>query len=331
MIEAADVKAGLRAERVLIALGLLADRRTFRRQHAGFLIRCPVHDDRTPSCSVQDRDGVVLWNCHACGESGDALDLIAAVRGGTFADALAEGAQLAGVYDDGHERRAPAPRQAPIRTERPYPPQAEVEALWRATTDRDRECEAWLASRGVLYPDAAMTHIGGHAVTRALPARGELPAWASYQGASWRETGHRLLVPMFDAAGALRSVRAIRVVEGDAPKRLPPAGYRASGLVMANDLALGMLRGTFEPRRALVLEGEPDFIDACAAPMAEPVAKLGVVSGSWTEAFALRVPATALVLIYTDRDEAGDRYASAIRASLPANECRRWARREVSA
>lgn len=38
------------------------------------LVRCPVHDEDRPSCSVNEDDG--LWNCHACSASGDAFTLI---------------------------------------------------------------------------------------------------------------------------------------------------------------------------------------------------------------------------------------------------------------
>lgn len=38
------------------------------------MICCPVHEDRKPSASLNLGKGV--WNCHACGESGDAIDII---------------------------------------------------------------------------------------------------------------------------------------------------------------------------------------------------------------------------------------------------------------
>jgi hypothetical protein len=282
---------------------------------------------------VQDKDGILLWNCHGCGESGDALDLIAAVRGVAFSDALAEGAQLAGVYDDGVYRHQEPRGEAIARrttTDRPYPPPAEVSAIWEATRGLSGEARAWLDSRGVEWPDCVGELVGGHAVARSYPSWAELPRWASYQGQTWRETGHRLLVPMFDSAGVMRSVRAIRVVEGDSPKRLPPAGYRASGLVMACDLALAMLRGTFAPSRVLVLEGEPDFILWATRRARSPYARLGIVSGSWSADFAARIPRDAAVYLHTDRDEAGERYAKAIADSLRGQAIYRWQPKEAT-
>ncbi len=122
-------------------LGLLGDRRSWQRQGGGLLIRCPVHDDRSPSCSVQTRHGVVLWKCHACDASGDALTLVAAVHGLTmtgddFRQVLIVAAELAGLHglvadlESGERRERPAMVQRPEPSpepEREYPPASEVE------------------------------------------------------------------------------------------------------------------------------------------------------------------------------------------------------------
>jgi len=61
------------------ALGLDAGA---RRQPRGVTIRCPWHDDRSPSCSVRiARDETIAVKCHACGASGDALHLVAVAHG----------------------------------------------------------------------------------------------------------------------------------------------------------------------------------------------------------------------------------------------------------
>lgn len=317
--------------RVCEKLGLLGGPRSFTRQGGGLLIRCPVHDDRTPSCSVQMKSGVLLWKCHACDASGDVLTLVAATRGLTmagddFRQVLIVAAELAGLHslvaeiESGERRDRPEPVVRPEPTpepDRPYPPVEEVEALWAkgaALSDDDRK---WATGRGI-DPDTVGDHV------RALPARGELPRWASYQGRTWRETGHRLVVPVFDATGAMRSVRVIRVVDGDSPKRLPPGGFKAAELVMACDIAQAMLRGTFAPARLLVVEGEPDFLSAMSMRTRNMYARIGITSGSWTVAFAKRVPSRSVVFVGTHDDKAGDKYASAIIESLPTHDIRRW-------
>jgi CHC2-type zinc finger protein len=79
----------------------------------GMKILCPAHADTEPSCHLyldQDR-----WQCFACGEGGDQLDLFAAAQGLPLAQAIASLATEAGLdwnRDWGSIRqRAPSPAQ----------------------------------------------------------------------------------------------------------------------------------------------------------------------------------------------------------------------------
>lgn len=323
---------------VLDALGILGEGRARQRQAAGWMIRCPVHADRSPSCSVQNRGGELLWKCHSCDQGGDVLTLVAAVRGLSmsgrgFIEVLVEAARLGGLWHivdelEGRasdvERReaprraaAPPPEMAPER-ERTWPDRGEVEALWGTCglVSEDDEASAYLAGRGI---DAAM--VDALELGRVLPGRGALPRWASYRGAAavsstWRELGYRLIVPMFDPDGAMRSVRAWRVRLGEGPKRLPPSGHKASGLVMADTFARAMLTGSRTPDRVVVVEGEPDHFVRCIVTRSPSTAILGIVSGSWTQDFADKLPRGVRVDVRTDADDAGDRYAAEIIASV---------------
>lgn len=109
--------------RLCQALGLLEGYRPGRQANGGLLIRCPVHADRTPSCSVRlGPDGTIAVKCQGCGWSGDAITLVAVARGldvrGEFVAVLREAGELAGV-DVGPSsasrppRHRPAPRLTP--------------------------------------------------------------------------------------------------------------------------------------------------------------------------------------------------------------------------
>lgn len=37
---------------------------------SGYVACCPVHDDKNPSMSVTEKDGVVLMHCFSCGANG---------------------------------------------------------------------------------------------------------------------------------------------------------------------------------------------------------------------------------------------------------------------
>ena len=75
------------------SLGVVGHRGTQLPNRARVSARCPAHDDVDPSATIY-ADG---WKCHACGAGGDAIDLVRTVYGCTFAEAVAELAERAGV------------------------------------------------------------------------------------------------------------------------------------------------------------------------------------------------------------------------------------------
>jgi hypothetical protein len=305
--------------RLVVGLGL---EKGATRQAGGFVVPCPAHADRSPSCSVtRGPDGTVRVKCFGCDFSGDALTLIGQVLGLStrdrdgFREILAEGARIAGAHAleaeirDGTPApdRKPVPRPAPL-PERDYLPVGDVAAFWRECTPvtEDPEASRYLVGR-LLDPELVATR----GLARVIPAS-VLPRWATYGGGTWNETGHRIAVRAFDAQGRARGVRAMRVRDGDGPKRLPPAGFRAAGLALLNAAAHRMLRGeTF--LRVVVVEGEPDHL-TWATKTEDPV--VGVLSGTWTDAFAAAIPSAATIVIRTHNDDAGDRYAARIVESL---------------
>jgi hypothetical protein len=263
-------------------------------------------------------DGTIRVKCFGCQWSADVLGLVAAARGldarRDFREVLRAAAEVGGLHQlaaelEGTTRPTlrvvpPLPEPEPVRE---YPPAGEVLELWGAALPiADVEpCAVALALRG-LFP--------GPELARALvvpPA----PRWARYRGASWLESGHRVLQRTFDEAGTLRSLRAWQVDRGvEGPKRLPPAGHRATGIVLANEAALAILRAPAEPVRLLIAEGESDHLSLCQRYPGFAV--LGVFSGSWSTSFAERIPFGSLVTIRTDHDAAGDRYAETIAKTL---------------
>ncbi len=318
-------------------LGLLAGRGSFVSQgQRGVTVRCCFHDEKTPSMSVtRGPDGTVRLRCFGCDAGGDALALIAAVRGLSlrrdFRAVLVEAAHLGGLLalaadlEAGRERNRPAyvPPPPPPEPERDYPDQGELAALLAACVPvaADPEVSAMVAGRGL---DPELVAVDGLAL--ALPAGTRCPRWAAYHGVPWTRTGHRCLLPVVGPSGAILSVRAWRVTDGDSPKRLPPGGCRATGLVMADPLALAWLRGTARPERVLVVEGEPDFLAACGWRLPLPYCRIGIWSGAWSPEFSRRCHARLKVYVWTDPDQAGDRYAEQIAKSLVPRGCQvhRW-------
>lgn len=290
-----------------------------KKQASGLIICCPKHGEQNPSCSVTLADGSIRVKCFGCDLAGDVFHLIAAARnldvGCQFPDVLDEAARIAGIQLEEPETF----RAKPITNERrDYPLQSEIASLWQRSVSvlHHVEVNAWLRDRG-LDP----WKIAEHDSARALPDDVHLPWWASYKGdadtaRTWVELGHTLLFPVYDHEGLMRSLRAGRVVAGESPKRLPPAGHASKGLVLANKRAQAVL-GHGARFDVLIVEGEPDFLTWATAP----VAVFGIGSGSWSAQIARRIPNGTKVVIRTHQDPAGDKYADEIGRTL-VRRCR---------
>jgi hypothetical protein len=90
-----------------------------RRQAGGCVVLCPVHDERTPSCSITtSKSGELRVRCFSCGWAGDVFGLVGAVRGLSvrvdFSRVVQEAAELAGVEPDA--------RTTAVRTSTPTDP-----------------------------------------------------------------------------------------------------------------------------------------------------------------------------------------------------------------
>ena len=240
---------------------------------------------------------------------------------------LALGARSSGPADPLRDvgRASDRPNQPLIG----YPPPNELAALWGACVPcgLDDEVSALLARHGLCAEWVDDFHLA-----RALLPTVSLPAWASFRRArpsrvSWIESGHRLLVPIVDALGRMRSVRAwcVRDCDVDDPKRVSPAGYAYRHLVLACGQGVALLSGRWEelggqPRpRVVITQGEPDFLTwATRSSDADETAPivLGVLAGAWSDDFARRIPDGARVFVRTHHDAAGDACAEAIWRSL---------------
>ena len=306
-----------------------------------------------PSCGARqrgssDRRGPVGlradgngWRCHRCKEGGDALSLVAvAVTGSTapnsWTDVRRFCADRGWCSGDGssHQpvriRRPPPPAPRVLRR----PPVDEVHALWDACEPAyaNHLASAWLNSRG-LDPRAVDNEI----LARALPeSPADLPGWAFFGAQPWT-WHHNLVVPMYDASGALRSLQA-RACSEHERKSLNARGADVGGLVFANEFGVAVLRGSMVGARVIVAEGIPDYLTWSLAMIARtpPVAVLGVVAGSWPSGevgaeLAARISDGSEVLVAThrgDRDGTGDKYAEHIQQTLAHCRVSRWKGRQ---
>ena len=314
-------------ERVLGLLGLFDGA---KRQAHGYLIRCPWHSERTPSCSVKlASDGTIAAHCFGCGVGGDVLSLVAAARGldtrRDFARVVEIAADLAGGSLDGY--RPPVRRAVP--EPRLPPPVESVGALWSASKPVTDDPDLARQLLGRCLDPAIIEDLD---LARCLPSSGTLPKWARSGSQTWWESGHRLLFPLWNAEGSLCSVHA-RVVESGQTERakgLFPASHSAKGLFLADSFALLLIRSGVpkwwrqsKAPKIIITEGPIDFLTVATQFGCSEYAPavLGVVSGSWSDELADRIPTECRVVVKVDKDKAGEKYRDAICRSL-SGRCR---------
>lgn len=318
-----------------------------RRHASSASCPCPACGAERRHTKSHDRRGAVGipkgkpgWRCFQCDASGDAVDLVAyRIAGRRFRELEAtQKAEVRGWFGlDGSAALAVPPRASkrdlPVEWENAethYPPAGQVEWLWDAccrVTD-DHDALSYLAFRGIEPGDLVE-----HDCVRVLPVSATCPEWATVAGVPWTETQHRLIVPLYDWRGELRSVLARSVDCHPRIKSAGAKGYGRRGLVMAATYGRQMLVSgpskylhRMDPYRVTIHEGEISFLRSVASgndceviENFQPAAFRGVIgifSGSFTRDVASRIPSKSDVVISTDDDDQGKKYAADIQAQL---------------
>lgn len=301
-------------------------RPTYQCPHCGQLTRHTKRRDKRGAMGFTD-DGAG-WRCHQCDAAGDGIDMVAfAVGDGRLRELRPDGVDTVrswfaerwpGVVDDDDAQssttgavRPPAPPPAPV-PRRTYPPGDELAELWKsaASVVADDEVSAYLVGRA-LQPE----NVAGASLARAVAPNAELPRWCRSSRGMWPSTGHRLLVPLFDGAGKLRSVVA-RAAGDASPKSLAPAGHSRRELVMLcplmqQVLELGGMPPWWDsdvPLRVFIAEGEPDFLtfatsDEAMADGGDGHGTVGHFGGVIPRALVQAIPRGAEVYLAEQRDE----------------------------
>jgi hypothetical protein len=227
---------------------------------------------------------------------------------------------------------APTPDDRPKPEPKAYPPEAELKALIAlcgAVAD-DEQGLKWCQFRRL---EASQIDERGDAWVLPAKAVKDAPRWLPSVPTTRRQRLHgRLLIPLYDAQGEMRSVtgRAIDPAPADGvssmkmkasrPIKLYEGhpGFLARGLCMMNAAAYSLVTRAPEDKTTgvdvVIVEGEPDFLTRCQTTPGAAV--IGIYSGSWQPEIAARIPDGARVYIETDRDKSGDHYAVKIGRSL---------------
>ena len=305
-----------------------------KRTPGGLMVRCVVHGDRRPSCSVtRGPDGTLRWRCFSCGAKGNLYGLIAAVHAldvhREFRRVYVVACELAGVSASDRESNAregcaPAPRPAaPLpRTDsalgaaRFHNVAAAVISCGSIDAPEAADVRAYLARRGLLdearadawgaLPDLAA--VRAHVDLADLAASGLTDPGAS----RWLRPEHRLCIPWRSADGQIVTLQRRRIDAAPTERYVLPHGRPPTW-------PYGVERLTAEPADApiVIVEGAADVLAARALARG-PIVALGLAGvASWRASWA-SLTRGRRVLVALDADAAGDRAADVLARDLAA-------------
>lgn len=302
---------------VLEKLGLLE---TARKARDGYKIPCLWHGENDPSCSVRQHpgDGTLSVYCFGCGDGGDVLGLIGQVFGlslnNQFSEILEIAAGYAGVDlgDKTFAQREPPKRAAPPPPE--YPPIDDLRDMWNGCKPPadDPQSREWFGSRR-LSTDALED------LCRVIPQEYYLPAWAVFRDDEsgrydWLLSGHRLIFPLYNSEGKIRSFKARGMLNGKI-KNVNPLGYSTAGLCFACANAQKMLATRKHFETVLFVEGEVDFLSAVQSLGDNDCAVFGIYSGAVSDDHVKKINCDKIYFL-TDNDSAGDAYHNRLFESM---------------
>lgn len=226
-----------------------------RRSGRRVFVSCPAHAERTPSCAIETRDGLLVWRCHGCGAGGGVLDLVAAVEGldirTDVGAVIRRAAEIVGL------RPGDPPRPRPVRPVRATPPPLADEvfgAIVRPLLALGRldgstyaaDVESYLDGRGLLDlarddgwaalpPPSCQPAIVRMLRDSAEPCEGcEQPFTArdlersgllAGDGLAW--SANRLVIPWRDRDGTITTIQRRRIDGGSESKYVFATGRTA--------------------------------------------------------------------------------------------------------
>src|SRR5918996_4483011 len=266
-------------------VAVVSARTQLRKAGARYLGRCPFHEERTPSFSVNATDK--LYYCFGCGAKGDLITFVRETEQLDFADAIE---WLADRFNVQIEYEETSPQQDARRRRR----ERLLEVLEAAASFYERylwESQAgslardYLAGRG-LGEEVCREYrlglaLGGTTLTRKALGRGftreELVAAGLVNRRGNDYFSRRLLFPLADARGRVLGFQARKLHEDD-PVRAKyvnsPEGelFRKGDLLYGLDLARAAIA---KQDRAVVVEGNPDVLAVRQAGFEPVVASMG--------------------------------------------------------
>lgn len=256
------------------------------------MVCCPVHPDRSPSCSISVGErGTIRAYCFGCGFAGDVFALIAAVHG------LDCRTDFAAVLDHAEEIAEHADCSAPpVPTRRTEPVDPDDAARYHGAATAlllqlrlDGAGAEYLAGRGLL---AEAEHDGWRFRPRSFAVN-----------ANTYHPGAEIVIPWRDPDGSI-SVLQGRRLDGAEPKYLFPRRRKPAW-------PHGSERWSDDDRAVVLCEGAADVLARRVLDRQKGLDRivLGLPGvASWSESWG-RLIGNRSVVVAFDADDPGDRAA----------------------
>jgi DNA primase len=263
---------------------VVSGRTSLRKAGARYSGRCPFHEERTPSFSVNPADK--LYHCFGCGKGGDVITFVRETENLHFAEAvewLAERFRVTLEY----EETSPQLEESRKRRDRLHAVLDQAASfyerhLWE--TAAGAPVREYLASRGLGEPVCREFRLGlspGNGLAQKAQQKGftreELRGAGLTNARGSDYFPPRLMFPLADARGRVVGFQARKLRDDDPLKGKyvnSPEGelFHKSAILYGLDLARTAIA---KQERAVVVEGNPDVIALRQAGFEPVVASMG--------------------------------------------------------
>ncbi|HEY5295638.1 MAG TPA: DNA primase [Gaiellaceae bacterium] len=267
-------------------VAVVSDRTVLRKGGGGkFMGRCPFHEERTPSFSVNGVDK--FYNCFGCGAKGDMITFVRELEGLDFVGAIEWLAERFNIPLE-YEESSPAQDAARKRRERLFALLNQAAAFYERTlwdSEAGGMARDYLKGRGLneeVCRDFRLgLALGGDSLARKALAkdftRDELRAAGLARQRGDDFFSRRLLFPLADARGRVVGFQARKLHEDDPLKakyvNTPESElFRKSAVVYGLDKARAAIA---REDRACIVEGNTDVLALRQAGFEPVVASMG--------------------------------------------------------
>ena len=275
-------KEAIKAAADLVAV--VEDRTSLRKQGARLVGRCPFHEERTPSFSVNPSEG--FYYCFGCHKGGDVITFVQDTQGLDFPGTLewlADRFRVPLEYEDvSPEQAAKRGRRARLQELLDDAASYYERVLWE--TEAGSFARDYVKGRGFTEEIAREFRLGfslpGNALARKALSKGftrdDLVAAGLVRG-NMDAFQRRLMFPLTDARGRVVGFQARKLYDDD-PLRGKYVNTQESELFHKSAVLYGLDKARAsisKEERACIVEGNPDVIALHQAGFRPVVASMG--------------------------------------------------------